>query len=563
MFLLILGKRDLSVPAERTVKMLRFVALFLVSVILAGCITPDGRFMPIRQTVKSPSVSDRISTEELRNCNDAACFVKLAEQENNKIWFGKEKEIGYTHMAVANIHLDREAEAIKLISKVDDKKIRKSFFSSFGSINEGKIIRFLIESQKWDNVEIPLPAAFLGQHPNFDKLYAFFLMVDERYDEALAIAERLDNAKDKDAVYYRLTKLFLARKQYDKAIATAQKFTSRNKKGLRAQSIALIISKMYLNGEEEQAKALSEAFSSSFERDVALTGLAFAQTQQINLPEALENVSKVQDAKVKSIGYRGVMLHLAEQGDITALLRMLDSSEAPKIRDKDYRRFVRLLSKGGYIFEAEQFIEKMPSEKLTIDALAMLGGETGDRSYFRQAEVLTEKLKETDYKAANSRSFPIALNLVKAGYPSEAIDALHNYNTAFIRTIARVVIFSDIFRNKKAAQDYNRVLDFAEKDMSLSAYGEYRQILKIAAGFFYVDRADSKAINRYLDMVERAPNKWDREYLQMQVIPHLLFLGETTRAYDLVSKMDHTIYRVQALTRIANFHRIKKHLNKV
>ncbi len=539
---------------------MRILLIIAVLSVLSGCVTFKGFNTASRAKGFDYSQSPRISSAVLNACNDPICLLDLAA---NEIKDAKpiEKEISYSIFAATYLKLNREKDGLHFLDKVKSKKVLDTFYGSFGSINKGKINKFLADTQRWQSAEIPLPKVLLGRHDKFDKLFATFLIINRQYEDALRVIDTLDHTLSKNAIYYQLTQAMVKEKRFEDAWKLAGKLKFGTKKQNKAKAITLVLHGQYRAGEKKEALDKLAGLTSTFEINSAKAGIAIAMAEDGHEEDALRLLDEIDKQNIRGVGYGGMIIHAAKKGELDTVRSLLEHADGKKIKASFYTKILSAFAKAGHIDTAIEFAGSIPSDIATIYALAELGAITKDEKYFRQALILATEGKKAS--SVRKRSFGIASKMAQAGFLKEAILTLHNYDNEKIRPLVRLLVFSSVFGSITVPTDPVEVVDLAELDMSLSEPSEYKQILKINARFMLVDRSKIEAIDKYLALVAQVQKKSDRDYLQGRIIPHLAFLGEFEKANNLIAGMDYTVHRISAMIRFANFHIFKKTLGTI
>jgi len=543
---------------------LQKIPVLFTLLFLAGCANLPFAYQRGNSVSLRYQQSERISIDTLQRCTDTRCLIELAKQENKKS-SAVNTQLGNAMLAETLFMFDAEKEALDTLSTINDSKVLSAFYGGFGSISKGKINKFLADTQRWENVEVPLPKSLLGRNVQFDNLYVMLLIINQQFELATKIADELPYTLAKNQIYLNLTKALLKKKRYEDAWDMAYKIKgdSKEETGRRAQAVSHVLFSLYRYGDRTDAlNKLSNIYSLPVKNGGRIA-IAMAMAAEGDVEPALKLLDRTNNRGVKQLGYNGILQEVATRGDLKMVEQLLTRKESSTLPDAFYSRLITSFTRSKHVDEAVRFLDQIPTDKAMIYALSELGRTTKNITYFQQALILAKKLNSEKGKPWMQGSVFISGDMAGAGYAKEAILTLHENKQKLIRILIRPVIFTSLFNSGTAPKDYDDILDLAELDMDKSTYMEFNQILSMASRFFIVEKGNPAAIERYLRMVNQVMDQKDRELLRSKVIPHLAFLGEFERVNQIIANMDYTVPRIAAMMRLAKFHILKKNLNTI
>lgn len=534
---------------------LRLLSFVVLAFLISGC-GSIGFFKP---ATIPPSVSNSIPKTVLESCSDARCLLSFAKAQNihsNKF----ERDLAKVGFAATHILLEEERQALTIIDSIQNEGIKAIFYKNFGSIDKDKISRFIADTQRWENVELPLPKSLLGNNENYDTLYAFFLALGGDHQGAYRLAKTLRLPTNRNKVLYLLTLHALKDQQFDQAFAFAEEIQSRVS---RPRAYSFIYNALYKSGAQQLALDKVDTLNFSHDKDGARAGIAIAMASENAVVPALKITNSITTLPMRLFSYAGMLKYFALKGDLEQVQYVIEDVVFTDRQKIPYAHIVGSFAAGGHLVEAEEFLQDIPDDVQTIYALSELGKITGDSSYFQQSLVLAKAVQDREDSKFMKGTISLAANMAQAGFFEESIKTLHIYKRPLLRRVSRELIFKSLHSSPHTPKDYQTILDFTEQDLNSSEQNEYDQILKNATKLFLVNRADLKSLNRYLKLVDRVENKFNRETLYGRILPHLAYLGETDKTNEIIASMTHTMPRIWALLRLAEFHVLKKKINTI
>ncbi len=538
----------------------RLLAIGFVLLMASACVTPG----PLRTTkVIPPSVSAPVSIAALQRCKDPACLLELAKTQNTKT-HEFENKIAKVAFAATHILLDEEAEALAIIDNIDGKGFQNLFYKNFGSIDKDKVNKFIADTQRWENVELPLPESILGRNEEYDTLYAFFLAINGEAERAFGLAQTLKKKENRYKILYILSLHALKDKDFTGALKFARELGGNIKSSTsRARALSLIYYQYYKEGFQAEALQQIEEMNYLFDKDGARAGIALAMAEESVYDPAIKLSQKILSQKMRLLAYEGILSALAAKGELEFIHQIIAETNETDRNKLSYPRIVGAFANSGHLDLAEEFLGTVPDDTQTIYSLSLLGKFTGNITYFQQALVLAKELQQREETKLMKGTLALSIDMAQAGYLEESIKTLHLYKIPAIRKISRNLLFAFLHKSPLAPKDYSPLLDMAEQDLNGSQPEEYNQILTNTTKLMLVNHADLEGINRYLKLVDRVKNPFNRQSLYGRVIPHLAYLGEFDRVNAMINSMTHTMPRIYAILRLAEFHILKKKIETI
>jgi tetratricopeptide (TPR) repeat protein len=227
--------------------------------------------------------------------------------------------------------------------------------------------------------------------------------LDERVEQALAAAERIENAYGRSSAY-RAVALALAQAGLaEQALAAAERIENADRRSEAYRAVALALAQA---GQVEQALAAAERIEDAYRRSEAYRAVAEALVQagqieqaQKAFQQALAAAERIKDAFWRSWAYGAVALALAQAGQIEQAQKAFQQALAAAERIKDafwrseaYRAVALALAQAGQIEQAQKA--------------------------FQQALAAAERIKDADWRSDAYRA--VALALVQAGQIEQA-----------------------------------------------------------------------------------------------------------------------------------------------
>jgi tetratricopeptide (TPR) repeat protein len=238
--------------------------------------------------------------------------------------------------------------------------------------------------------------------------------LDERVEQALAAAERIEEADERSRAYGAVAL----------ALAQAEQIEQAQEAFQQALAAAERI---------EDAYGRSEAY-----REVAL---ALAQAEQIEqaqeaFQQALAAAERIEDAYWRSLAYGAVALALAQAGQPEQALAAAERIEEADQRSEAYREVALALAQAGQIEQAQEAFQQALAAAERIEnaygrseayrevALALAQAEQIEQAQeaFQQALAAAERIEEADERSEAYGA--VALALAQAGQAEQAQKAL-------------------------------------------------------------------------------------------------------------------------------------------
>ncbi len=224
--------------------------------------------------------------------------------------------------------------------------------------------------------------------------------LDERVEQALAAAERIEDA-DWRSRAYRAVALALAQagqieqaqEAFQQALAAAERIENAYGRSEAYRKVALALAQA---GQPEQALAAAERIEEADERSEAYGAVALALAQAGQPEQALAAAERIENAYGRSEAYGAVALALAQAGQI----------------EQAQEAFQQALAAAKRIEEADK---RSRAYGAVAEALAQAG-------LVEQALAEAERIENADWRSLAYRE--VALALAQAGQPEQAQKAL-------------------------------------------------------------------------------------------------------------------------------------------
>jgi tetratricopeptide (TPR) repeat protein len=241
--------------------------------------------------------------------------------------------------------------------------------------------------------------------------------LDERVEQALAAAERIEEA-DKRSRAYGAVALALAQagqieqaqEAFQQALAAAERieWADGRSEAYGAVALALAQAGQIEQAQEafQQALAAAERIEEADERSEAYGAVALAQAGQFE--QALEVARQIEHARRRSEAFRAVALALAQAGQPEQALAAAERIENAYWRSEAYGAVALALAQAGQIEQAQEA--------------------------FQQALAAAERIEEADERSEAYGA--VALALAQAGQPEQALAAAERIEDAYWRSEA-------------------------------------------------------------------------------------------------------------------------------
>jgi tetratricopeptide (TPR) repeat protein len=230
----------------------------------------------------------------------------------------------------------------------------------------------------------------------------------EAFQQALAAAERIENAYWRSSAYRAVALALAQAGQPEQALAAAERIENADRRSEAYHAVALALAQA---GQPKQALAAAERIENAYRRSEAYGAVALALAQagqpeqaQEAFQQALAAAERIEDAYWRSEAYRAVALALAQAGQ----------------PEQAQEAFQQALAAAERIEWADGRSEAYHAVALAL-ALAQAGQPKQAQEAFQQALAAAERIEWANGRSEAYRE--VALALAQAGQPEQAQEA--------------------------------------------------------------------------------------------------------------------------------------------
>jgi tetratricopeptide (TPR) repeat protein len=270
--------------------------------------------------------------------------------------------------------------------------------------------------------------------------------LDERVEQALAAAERIEDA-DWRSRAYRAVALALAQagqpeqaqEAFQQALAAAERIENAYWRSSAYRAVALALAQA---GQPEQALAAAERIENADRRSEAYHAVALALAQAGQPKQALAAAERIENAYRRSEAYGAVALALAQAGQpkqaqeaFQQALAAAERIEWANGRSEAYRAVALALAQAGQPEQAQEAFQQALAAAERIEwadgrseayhavalALAQAGQPKQAQEAFQQALAAAERIEWANGRSEAYRE--VAVALAQAGQPEQAQEA--------------------------------------------------------------------------------------------------------------------------------------------
>jgi tetratricopeptide (TPR) repeat protein len=182
--------------------------------------------------------------------------------------------------------------------------------------------------------------------------------LDERVEQALAAAERIENAYGRSEAYGAVALALAQAGQFEQALDVAQQIEDawRRSEAFRAVAEALAQAEQIEQAQEafQQALAAAERIENAYGRSEAYRKVAKALAQAGQPEQALAAAKRIENAYWRSEAYGAVALALAQAGQFEQALAAAKRIENAYRRSEAYRKVALALAQAGQPEQAQK-----------------------------------------------------------------------------------------------------------------------------------------------------------------------------------------------------------------
>jgi tetratricopeptide (TPR) repeat protein len=330
--------------------------------------------------------------------------------------------------------------------------------------------------------------------------------LDERVEQALAAAERIENAYRRSEAYGAVAlalaqagQIEQAQEAFQQALAAAERseWADGRSEAYGAVALALAQAGQIEQAQEafQQALAAAERIEDADWRSRAYGAVALALAQAGQPEQALAAAERIEDAYGRSEAYGAVAEALAQAGQIEqaqeAFQQALAAAERIEEADKRSRAYGAValaLAQAGQIEQAQEaFQQALAVAEQTEDAygrseayrevalaLAQAGQPEQAQEAFQQALAAAERIEDAYWRSLAYREVALALALAQAGYVAvaqagqaeQALAAAERIEDAYWRSLAYREVaeaLAQVGQIEQAQEAFQQALAAAER----------------------------------------------------------------------------------------------------
>jgi tetratricopeptide (TPR) repeat protein len=274
--------------------------------------------------------------------------------------------------------------------------------------------------------------------------------LDERVEQALAAAERIEDADWRSRAYGAVA---LAQAgQFEQALEVARQIEHARRRSEAFRAVALALAQA---GQPEQALAAAERIENAYWRSEAYgaVALALAQAGQIEqaqeaFQQALAAAERIEEADERSEAYGAVALALAQAGQPEQALAAAERIEDAYWRSEAYGAVALALAQAGQTEQAQEAFQQALAAAERIEdaygrseaygavalALAQAGQTEQAQEAFQQALAAAERIENAYWRSEAYRA--VALALAQAEQAEQALAAAERIEYDYWRSEA-------------------------------------------------------------------------------------------------------------------------------
>jgi tetratricopeptide (TPR) repeat protein len=281
----------------------------------------------------------------------------------------------------------------------------------------------------------------------------------EAFQQALASAERIENAYGRSEAYRKVALALAQAGQIEQALAAAERIENAygRSEAYGAVALALAQAGQPKQAQEafQQALAAAERIEDAFSRLRAYRAVALALVQAGQTEQALASAERIENAYGRSRAYGAVALALAQAGQPEQALAAAERIENAYGRSEAYRAVALALAQAGQIEQAQEAFQQALAAAERIEnaygrseayrkvalALAQAGQTEQAQEAFQQALAAAERIEDAFSRSRAYRA--VALALAQAGQIEQAQEA-------FQQALAAAERIEDAFSRSRA-----------------------------------------------------------------------------------------------------------------
>jgi tetratricopeptide (TPR) repeat protein len=373
----------------------------------------------------------------------------------------------------------------------------------------------------------------------------------EAFQQALAAAERIEWADGRSEAYREVALALAQAGQAEQALAAAERieWADGRSEAYRAVALALVQA-----GQPKQALAAAERIEDAYWRSEAYreVALALAQAEQLEqaqeaFQQALAAAERIEDAYRRSEAYGAVALALVQAGQAEQALAAAERIEDAYRRSEAYGAVALALVQAGLAEQALAAVERIEYDywrsrayRAVALALAQAGQPKQAQEAFQQALAAAERIEWADGRSEAYRE--VALALAQAGQIEQAQEAFQQalaaaeriedayWRSRAYRAVALALVQAG--QPKQAQEAFQQALAAAERiEDAYWRSSAYRAVALALAQAGQIEQAQ-EAFQQALAAAERIEDAYRRSEAYRAVALALAQAGQPKQAQE-------------------------------
>jgi tetratricopeptide (TPR) repeat protein len=385
----------------------------------------------------------------------------------------------------------------------------------------------------------------------------------EAFQQALAAAERIENADWRSWAYREVALALAQAGQAEQALAAAERIENAYR---RSEAYGAVAEALAQAGQAEQALAAAERIENAYRRSEAYGAVAEALAQAGQAEQALAAAERIENAYRRSEAYRAVALALAQAGQIEQAQEAFQQAlaAAERIENADWRSeaygaVALALAQAGQIEQAQEAFQQALAAAERIEwadgrseaygavalALAQAGQIEQAQEAFQQALAAAERIENADWRSEAYRK--VALALAQAGQIEQAQEAFQQALAAAERiewADGRSEAYGAVALALAQAGQAEQALAAAERIED--AYGRSEAYGAVAEALAQAGQAEQA-----LAAAERIEDAYGRSEAYRKVALALAQAGQAEQALAAAERIEDAYRRSEAYRKVA------------
>jgi tetratricopeptide (TPR) repeat protein len=366
--------------------------------------------------------------------------------------------------------------------------------------------------------------------------------LDDRVEQALAAAERIEEADKRSRAYgavalalARARKAKQAQEAFQQALAAAERIEWADR---RSEAYGAVVKALAQAGQAKQALEVARQIKDSDSRWWAFRAVAEALAQAGQAKQALEAARQIEDAWWRSEAFRAVAVALAQAGQAKQALEV-----ARQIKDSDSRwwafyEVVKALAQAGQFEQALEVAQQIEDASKRSGAFCEVVKALAQAGQAKQALEVARQIKDSDSRWW--AFYEVVKALAQAGQFEQALE------------VARQIEDSD-----------SRWWAFYEVVKALAQAGQFEQALEVAQqiedawrrskAFHAVALALAQAgqAKQALEAARQIKDAWWRSEAFRAVAVALARAGQAKQALEVAGQIEDAWWRSNAFRAVA------------